>query len=99
MKGGLHQSSLPPVEITFTREQSFAQESLGQLQAAALDEISIVGDEYIPDVIGLIHQVDILRTQPEVGEVSVILRRTEQETERVAAEVKQAPDYRLSLRP
>jgi hypothetical protein len=51
VEGGLHQPALPQVHRAFAGQQPFAEHPLGTLQAAALHEALVVGDEDVLDVL------------------------------------------------
>jgi hypothetical protein len=54
VKRWLCETSLAQMKITLAREQTLAEEQLGALQGAALGEILLVGDQNIPDQVGMI---------------------------------------------
>jgi hypothetical protein len=54
MKGGLRQASLSSVKLTFTRQQSLAQQTLRSLQRQTFMEVLVVGDQNVFDVVGMI---------------------------------------------
>ena len=56
MKGGLHQAALAQMELAFAGEQSFAQQDLGALQHAALDEVALAGDQDVLDEFGVVEE-------------------------------------------
>ena len=61
MERGLREPPLPAVEVALARQQSLAEHALGPLEAPALHEVLVVRDENIPDEVGVIEQVHVLR--------------------------------------
>ena len=85
------------MELPLAGQQSLPQETLRQLEATALDEISMAGDQDILDVVRMIEKIDVLGSELEVCDVAVRARKPCQETERVTAELKQASYQRLAF--
>jgi hypothetical protein len=54
MKCRLRQASLSTVELSFAGEHSIAQNRLGCTQTTRLYEIPVVGNENVPDEVGMI---------------------------------------------
>ena len=50
MKRRLHQPALPQVHRAFAGQQPLAEQPLRALEAAALGEVALVGDEDVADV-------------------------------------------------
>ena len=73
------------MKLALTGQQTFAQQNLGTLQRTALREIVLIGDQDLPDVLRLVDQIRMLRTELEIRNVAVLIRGPLQETERVSA--------------
>ena len=86
------------MKLAFTGQQTFAQQNIGTLQRTALSEIVLIGDEDLPDVLWLVHQIRMLRTELEVGDIAILIRSALQETERVSAERRNLSYDRRVLR-
>lgn len=67
------------MELALTGEKSFAQHALRTHQRAALYEVLLIGDQDIPDQVGVVEQVDSLVANLEENDVAVFLRRLDHE--------------------
>ena len=72
MKCRLCESPLAKMKFALAREEPVAEQSSGPLQTAALVEVLLVRDEHVPDQIRVAEEVDVLRTDPLVGDVAVL---------------------------
>jgi hypothetical protein len=84
MKRRLSQSPLSQMELIFAGKQPISEQTARALETATLVEILLVGDEDIADQIGVVEQIEMLRPDPVVGDVAVILIHGDHHCERVA---------------
>ena len=77
VKGGLRQPPLAPVERRLARQKPLAQQALRALEPAPLHEARVVRDEHVPDVVGVVEQVEVLRHAAEVSHVAVLARHAD----------------------
>jgi hypothetical protein len=86
VEGGLRETPLPKVEGLLAGEQPFTQQNTRSLKGAALDEISVPGDQHLPDVIRVAEQVHMQGTEPEVRHITVPAGDLLEEAKRIPAE-------------
>src|SRR5262249_21009579 len=86
MKRGLSQSPLAQMKFSLAGQKPFAEQSLGALQSFALHKISVVCDQYVSDVIWIIHQEHRLRAEFEIDQIAVLLSQIGQKFNRIATE-------------
>ena len=98
MEGRLDQPPLAQVMFAFTGQQPFAEQDFRPLQDAAFAEVCLLVDQNLFDKVGMIDEVEILVSEPEVTEVRVLFRHPGQESERVPAESRQVADDQRILR-
>jgi hypothetical protein len=89
VEGGLHQPTLSPMEIVFAGEQPFAQEMLGQLEAATLVKATLLGDEQVFDQIRVIEQVDAAITEAHQRDIPKVAGHALEQSQRVAPKRKE----------
>jgi hypothetical protein len=89
MEGGLHQPTLSPMELVFAREQPFAQQMLGQLEAATLVKATLLGDEQVFDQIRVVEEMDAAIAQADERDISIIASHTLEQPQRVAPKRKE----------
>ena len=85
VKRRLHQPALAQVGRAFAGQQSFAEDPLGALQAAALHEALVVRDEDVLDVLRVVDEEHLLAAHPVRDDVAVGAREIGEERERIAA--------------
>jgi len=98
MKCRLHQPPLPQMKLAFAREQTFAQQHPRALQRPALGEVRLIGDQNFAHQIGMVHQINVLRPQPEVRQIAVLARHLHQKINRMSAECWQMAHHGQILR-
>jgi hypothetical protein len=76
--------ALASVEVAFAREQPFAEKVVPADDAAALEEVGVVGREHALDVLRVVEQIDVPPPDLEVDDVAVFARHPLHEPERVA---------------
>src|SRR5688572_32798313 len=95
MERRLSEPPLTQMELVLAREQAVSEQSSRALEAAALVEVLLVRDEHVADQVRMIEQVQVLRADLVVRDVTVALvhsdhhrqwipRDLDQELERVA---------------
>src|SRR5262249_39176497 len=89
MKGGLRQPSLAQMKFAFAGQQPFAEQSLRALQPLALHKCSVVRDQRVADVIGVVEQEDRLRAELEINKIAVSLGQIGQKFDRIAADCEE----------
>jgi hypothetical protein len=70
MKRRLRKPALPAVGSTFTVEEPLAEKLLGDVAPPAFDELSMVGYQDIPHLIGMCDQNRAFRAQAELGNIA-----------------------------
>jgi hypothetical protein len=88
MKCGLSKAALSQVEFVLTRQQAVAQQPARALETAALVKILLIGDEDIPNEIGMTEEVDILRPDPPMRDVTVLALHRDHHRERIARDLE-----------
>src|SRR5262245_23638605 len=86
MERWLSQPSLAQVKLAFAGQKPLAQQTLGALQPFALHKFSVVCDQHVTDVIGIIDQEHRLRAELEIDQVAVPLGQLGQKFDWIAAE-------------
>ena len=81
----LRQASLPPPEIAFAGEQTFADERFHTADEAALPVVAVVVLQHVLDVVGVIQHVDDERPSIKADHVAVLACRPAQKRQRVAS--------------
>src|SRR5262245_50016937 len=77
--------------FTHPRQMSLAEEPLCYFETAALGEIPAIGDENVPDVFGIVDEINSLGPDPKIDDVSITAGEVRQESERVPAEPEEGP--------
>jgi hypothetical protein len=98
MKRGLHQAALAQPEIAFAGEQTVAEEFAIGLQAAALDEFLVVGDDHLLDEIGMVQQDDAIVQRLPGEDVAVRAGPAGEHGERIKAGAKGIAEWPRNLR-
>ncbi len=86
MEGRLRQPSLPPPGIPLGDDQVVPEQIAEEAILPAAQIVLRVVVEDAPDVVGVVHEVDQERSDPEAKDVPEPLTRPEQEIERIAQE-------------
>lgn len=84
MKRRLRQPPLPKMKFTFACEKTIAEKPARSFQPAALMKILLIGDEYVPDQVRMAEEVDVLRANSPVCDVTVLLLHRYHHGERIA---------------
>ena len=84
MKCRLGEAALTQVKFAFARQKTVSEETARSLEPPALVKVLLVGDEHIPNEVGMADQVDILRPDAPVRDVAVISLHGDHHRERVA---------------
>lgn len=74
----LDEAPLAAVQLGFAGEQPFAQEALELLDAAALHEALVVGDQHLADELGVADEHEAVAQHLEGHDVAVLARQVEQ---------------------
>src|SRR5580698_573166 len=74
MECGLDQAALTFVEVALAGEQSLAQQHSRALEHAALLELRLVCDQNVPDRIGMIDEIHVLRSQAQINQIAELAR-------------------------
>src|SRR5919206_1772525 len=87
------------MKVALARQKPFAQEPLGPLQRAPLDEVLLVSDEHVFDVVRVIQEIHVLRPNLEIDYVAVLARRAHEEVNHVAAVGEETDGGPAPVRP
>jgi hypothetical protein len=85
VKGRLRQASLSTVEFSFAGEHSIAQNGLGCTQATRLYEIPIVGNENVPDEVGMIRLEELAFAHTDKAHINASSARAGDVVQGIAA--------------
>ena len=94
----LRETPLARVDIPFAREKALAEEALGPLQPGSLRVVVLVGDEDVPDEVGVLDEEDVLPPERVVDDVGRLPRHPAHEGERIALKPAQRIE-KLRRRP
>src|SRR5437762_42887 len=84
VKRRLHQPALPKMNRALARQQAVAEQPLAALEAAALREVPVVGDENVFDLLRVADEEQLLAAHAVVDDVAVLARDAREELERVS---------------
>jgi len=84
------QPRTPVVYISYS-DMFLRRWHLTSIQAAALDEVGVVGDQHIANVVGVIEQVDVLPPELQAHDVAVFASKRRKEAQGIAAKAEQVP--------
>jgi hypothetical protein len=85
VKGGLRQSALTAMKLSFTGEKTLSKEPLGQLQSASLNKFMGLSDQNVLDHLGIIQKNEVLGADLEMNDVTVIAGQLSKKAQRVPA--------------
>ena len=83
VKRRLHQPSLAKMNRALARQQAVAEQPLAALEAAALREVPVVGDEDVFDLLRVPDKEQLLAAHAVVDDVAVLARDAREEVERI----------------
>ena len=75
MKGRLRHLALRAMLRAFAGDHALAQQHLGALHRALLDEVVVLHDEHFADVVGMIQKDDVIPSDLVVSDVAIFARR------------------------
>ena len=85
MKRRLHQPALPEMNRALAGQQAVAEQPLAALEAAALGEVPVVGDEDVFHLLRVADEEQLLAAHAVVDDVAVLARDAREEVERIPA--------------
>jgi hypothetical protein len=85
MKRGLCQSPLSAVHFIFAGQQSLAQQTFGALQGQAFMKARVIRDQNVLDVIRVIQEKRLLRTETKIGKIAKLGREILKKRQRTFA--------------
>ena len=86
------------MKLTFARQQALTQQTLCSLQCESFHEILVIGYQNVFDIVWVIQKKRLLRPEPEIRNVSKLLRKILEEPQRSATISEQAGEGNSSLR-
>jgi hypothetical protein len=78
------------VHFVFAGQQTLSQQTFGALQGEALMKAGVIGDQNVLDVIRMIQEKSLLRTEPKIGKVAKLRREILKKRQRAFAIGEQA---------
>src|ERR1035438_1029110 len=71
MECWLRRQPLGAMSGTFTSDHALAQQHLGPLHGALIDEVVVLHHQHLPDVFGMVQENDVMRPDLVVSDITI----------------------------